>query len=126
MGATILVVDDNEAVVALLQQVLEGEGYTVIAARNGAEGLAQVVSDSPDLVVMDLKMPGMDGLEMLRLLRGSPATRLLPVIVLTGHTEVSGAVETWMSGAESYLRKPVPSHSLLGEVKRLLSSPQSK
>jgi len=126
MSATILVVDDSDAVVALVQEVLEREGYTVVTARNGAEGLAQVVSHSPDLVVMDLKMPGIDGLEMLRLLRGSPVTRLLPVIVLTGHMEVSGTVETWMSGAESYLTKPVPPHSLRREVKRLLSSTPSE
>jgi len=122
MGKTVLVVDDHPATVALVRAALEGEGFTVLSAANGAEGLAAVEEHAPDLVILDLNMPVMGGIEALRRLRQDPKTRLLPVIIATVQMDQASQVEGWMSGAERYLEKPLRVEHLLAEVKHLLAA----
>ncbi len=122
MGKTVLVVDDHPATVALVRAALEGEGFTVLSAANGAEGLAAVEAHAPDLVILDLNMPVMGGIEALRRLRQDPKTRLLPVIIATVQMDQASVVEGWMSGAERYLQKPLRIENLLAEVKQLLAA----
>jgi len=118
-GKLVLVADDDAAVVGVIHEALAKEGFTVVSAGNGAQCLALVASRRPDVVVMDLSMPSMSGMEALRSLRHDPQTRLLPVVIITGRTDFGSLVEGWMSGAESYLRKPLQMEVLVREVKRL-------
>jgi DNA-binding response OmpR family regulator len=120
MGKTVLVVDDHPATVALVRAALEDEGFSVLGAVNGAEGLAQVEAHSPDLVILDLNMPVMGGIETLRRLRLDPKTHLLPVIIATVQMDQASVIEGWMSGAERYLQKPLRVEELLAAVKQLL------
>lgn len=122
MGKKVLVVEDNPAMVALLADALIEAGYVVVSADNGKQGLALVESEKPDLVVLDLMMPVMSGLQVLRVLRGEPATQYLPVIVLTGRNGQADALEGWMGGADRYLTKPCTMAELLSAVRDMLSA----
>ncbi len=104
LGATILVVDDEELIRWSLSEHLRSEGYRVVEAENGLELLDRVASEGPDLVLTDLKMPKLGGMEALRRLRERDAD--IPVIVLTAHGAVDSAVEATRLGAKAYLSKP--------------------
>jgi two-component system nitrogen regulation response regulator NtrX len=103
MNERILVVDDDEGVREAIKLTLEYEGYTCLFARSGQEGLDRAAADSPDLVLLDVKMPGMDGLEVLRRMRERGDT--VPVIVISGHGTISTAVEATKQGAFTFLEK---------------------
>jgi CheY-like chemotaxis protein len=103
---TILIADDQPDVVGLVRALLEWEGYAVIEAADGTDALVQAQTQKPDLIVMDVRMPKMSGLEVLELLRADPALVDIPVVmlsVLTNHPEVRTALER---GAVAYLAKP--------------------
>jgi CheY-like chemotaxis protein len=103
---TILIADDQTDVVGLVRALLEWEGYTVIEASDGTDALVQARTRKPDLIVMDVRMPKMNGLEVLELLRADPALVNIPVVmlsVLTNYPEVRTALER---GAVAYLAKP--------------------
>ena len=103
MNERILVVDDDEGVRDAIKLTLEYEGYTCLCARSGQEGLDRIAADGPDLILLDVKMPGMDGLEVLRRMRerGDSA----PVIVISGHGTIGTAVEATKQGAFTFLEK---------------------
>ncbi len=115
---TILVADDDRNTVVSLREGLEGDGYEVLTAANGTEGLELVRSDSPDLIVTDLMMPGMDGMVFLKAVK--KINPYLPVIVITGHGSVETAVEALKEGAYDYLSKPVRMKEVLRQVARAL------
>jgi class 3 adenylate cyclase len=117
--ATILVVDDLPQNVRLLEAVLAPRGYTVVAAMSGREALERVASDPPDLVLLDIVMPGMDGYEVCRTLREDPATSFLPIVMITasGEQEKVVAIE---SGADDFIAKPFDHAELLARVGSLL------
>ena len=120
MSARILVVDDTAANVRLLEQVLLLAGYEVVTASSGAEGIAKVVSAQPDLVLLDVVMPGMSGYEVCRALRASPATALLPVVMVTALDPETERVKGIEAGADDFLSKPINQPELLARVKSLL------
>src|SRR6187397_2605895 len=107
----ILVIDDEAAIRDSLKMTLEYEGYDFMGAATGQEGLALAERDAPDLVLLDVKMPGMDGLEVLERLRNMYET--LPVVVISGHGTISTAVEATKKGAFDFIEKPFASERVL-------------
>jgi two-component system, OmpR family, response regulator MprA len=114
----ILVVDDERAVRESLRRALELEGYEIDLAADGGEALEQIASDEPDAVILDVLMPGVDGLEVCRRLRS--AGRELPVLMLTARDAVENRVEGLDAGADDYVTKPFALEELLARVRALL------
>jgi len=118
----ILAVDDEKHIVRLVQVNLERAGYTVVTANDGKEALEKVQTENPDLVVLDVMMPYMDGFEVLQNLRRNPATRDIPVIMLTAKAQDADVFKGWQSGVDCYLTKPFNPMELLSFVKRIFDS----
>ena len=118
--AAILVVDDEEPIQELLRFNLEKEGYLVRVAKNGQEALKQVENNQPDLLVLDLMLPGMDGLEVCRKLRSNPRFQQLPIIMLTAKGEEIDKVLGLELGADDYMTKPFSPRELLARIKARL------
>jgi two-component system alkaline phosphatase synthesis response regulator PhoP len=118
----ILAVDDEKHIVRLVQVNLERAGYTVVTASDGKEALEKVAEENPDLVVLDVMMPYMDGFEVLQNLRRNPSTRDIPVIMLTAKAQDADVFKGWQSGVDCYLTKPFNPMELLSFVKRIFDS----
>ncbi len=119
---TILVVDDEEDLLNLLEYNLEQEDFRVLLARDGVAGLEQAREHMPDLVILDIMMPKMDGVEMCRRLRQDAHLRTIPVMMLTARTEEEDQVEGLDVGADIYLGKPVSVSVIVSQAKALLRS----
>ena len=119
-AARLLVVDDVPANVKLLAQVLQLAGYEVITANSGEEGLSKVVFNNPDLVLLDVMMPGMSGYEVCRAIRADPKTALLPVVMVTAMDPDTERINGIESGADDFLAKPINQPELLARVRSLL------
>ena len=118
MRSTILIVDDDEKIVSMLRRGLAFEGYEVQTASNGAEGLNKLMDKEPDIVVLDVMMPQIDGFEVCRRLR--EAGSKVPVLMLTAKDEVQSRVTGLDTGADDYLVKPFALEELLARVRALL------
>jgi two-component system nitrogen regulation response regulator NtrX len=118
MKARILVVDDEAEIRRSLRMILEYEGYDVQEASSGPEAIALVEREPPDLAFLDIKMPGMDGLETLEKIRGSNES--LPVVIVSGHGTVSTAVEATKLGAFDFIEKPLASERVLVTIRNAL------
>jgi two-component system nitrogen regulation response regulator NtrX len=116
--AKLLIVDDEKSIRGALQQVFEYEGHEVRAASDGQEALTEAGSFHPDVIFLDVKMPGMDGLEVLRLLREQDPAAL--VVMISGHGTIDTAVEATRKGAYDFLEKPLDTDRLLVTVQRAL------
>src|SRR5262245_9150717 len=95
----VLVVDDDAILAAYMQRLLTADGHDVVVAVSGRQALTEVRAHPPDLVMLDLSMPGMDGLEVCQQLKSDPSTRLLPVLVLTGRDPADARLGAWDAGA---------------------------
>ncbi|MBP8097792.1 MAG: hybrid sensor histidine kinase/response regulator [Arenimonas sp.] len=113
---TVLVVDDQQANVRMVSALLSHSGYRVLSALSGNDGLELARSGNPDLVLLDMKMPGMDGFEVLRQLREDAASKDLPVIFLTADNERENLVRAFAAGASDYIAKPFVGKELLARV----------
>jgi DNA-binding response OmpR family regulator len=122
MGNRVLVADDHPPTVELIKDALVREGFTVATASNGRECLRMIAAEQPELVILDVVMPEVDGFKVLRTLREQPETEHLPVILLTGRAEHGDVLTGWMAGADVYLNKPCTIEELLGWVKRTLGA----
>jgi two-component system, cell cycle response regulator DivK len=122
--ARILVVEDDEMLLDLMQQTLELSDHTVRSAANGAEALAQAAADAPEIILMDIGMPIMDGYEAMRRLKADPATRRIPIIALTAHASEADRRQALDAGANDYEPKPVDFDRLLGKILTLLGRSQ--
>lgn len=121
MAERILIVDDDATMVNLLFAVLEFEGFEAIKALSGMEALRMIEEERPDLVLLDIMMPEMDGFEVLASLRKDPATKKLPVVMLTARTEDRDVFEGWRRGADEYVTKPFDPQRLVEVIRDVLA-----
>jgi putative two-component system response regulator len=117
--ARVLVVDDDTSVSTLLERLLVRDGYVVTVASDGPAALAAVAADPPDVILMDVVMPGMDGLAVCRSLKNDPTTRLTPVVLITGLADRETKINGRAAGADDFLTKPVDVQELLARVRSL-------
>jgi DNA-binding response OmpR family regulator len=122
MAKKVLVVDDEPPTVTAVELALQSEGIEVCTAADGAECLQAVATESPDLVILDVAMPVMDGFQALRVLRENAATKHLPVIMLTARDDDADIVRGWTTGVDFYLTKPFELDELLLVVRRALEA----
>jgi len=120
--STILCVDDNDNNLFMLRAILGRAGFDVLVAVDGEEGLEVARAAKPDLVLMDLMLPGIDGLEATRRLKGDDATRAMPIIALSAHEEHEKGPVAREAGCDDYARKPLDVRSLLEKIQRLLAA----
>ncbi len=116
----ILVIEDESDILEVMQHNLEREGHKVITCRNGELGLSRIRTDNPDLVVLDLMLPGMDGLEVCRQVKSDPVTCPIPIIMVTAKGEESDVVLGLGIGADDYITKPFSPRELIARVKVVL------
>ena len=117
---TILLVEDNEMNRDMLSRRLERKGYRVEVAVDGLRGVEMAVSHAPDLVLMDMSLPVLDGWEATRRLKAAPATRHVPVIALTAHAMAGDREKALQAGCDDYDTKPIELPRLLGKIEALL------
>jgi putative two-component system response regulator len=116
----VLVVDDDPAIGLLVQELLFPEGYYVTHATEGREALFLVAQAPPDLVLLDLEMPGMDGFEVCRRLKGDPATQFIPIVIVTGQGSFYARLRAWELGADDFLSKPYQGVEVRARCRSLL------
>ena len=121
MSKTVLTVDDSPSIRQMIKVTLEPAGHNVIEAGDGAQGLAKAQAGRPDLVITDLNMPVMNGMELIRALRKQPSLTGLPIVFLTGHGDVPKTVRAMKAGAVDFLTKPVDAPVLLDAVARAIA-----
>ena len=117
---TVLIVDDDATIRLLLSAGLGKQGFTVVEADDGEVGLAQFRTRRPDLALIDVAMPGMDGFQLVRLLRREASERGVPLVMLTGSDDAETRRQAFEAGAQSVLTKPVPLTSLGERLRQLL------
>jgi two-component system phosphate regulon response regulator PhoB len=122
----ILVIEDEEDILAVIHYNLAREGYRVTSRTTGEEGLQEARETSPDLVVLDLMLPGIDGMEVCRRLRKDPATARIPVVMLTAKGEEADIVGGLEMGADDYVTKPFSQKVLSARIKTVLSRKPEK
>ena len=124
-GGRVLVVDDNENNRDIVSRLLEREGYEVSTAENGALALEQIKSQPPDLVLLDVMMPVMDGIEACERMKDDPESRLIPVVIMTALGQVDDRVRAIQAGADDFLTKPVNRGELLARIQTSLRLKQT-
>jgi len=122
MAKTILVVDDERHIVRLVEVNLARAGYEVVSAYDGVEALEKIEESIPDMIVLDVMMPRMDGFEVLKKLQAAPEYKDIPVIMLTAKAQDADIFKGWQSGVSSYLTKPFNPKELLVFVQRIFQS----
>lgn len=126
MKKHVLVVDDHPPTVKLIRKALENEGLRVTGARNGAECLLAIEDERPDLVILDVIMPVMDGFQTLRVLREREETRSLPVVILSIRSDDQDILKGLSTGADIYVTKPFKMEEVVLAVRRLLQIGQEQ
>jgi two-component system, cell cycle response regulator DivK len=118
--AKVLLVEDNEMNRDMLSRRLSRQGYEVVIAKDGADGVAMAGAECPDLVLMDMSLPVLDGWEAAQRLKADPTTRAIPVIALTAHAMAADREKALAAGCDDYDTKPVELPRLLEKMQRLL------
>jgi two-component system alkaline phosphatase synthesis response regulator PhoP len=125
MNQLIVVIEDEEDIRELIRYNLDKEGYRVLAANSGEKGLEVVMNSMPDLIVLDLMLPGIDGLQVCRQLKADPKTKNIPVVMVTARGEEPDVVSGLELGAEDYVSKPFSPKVLVARVKTVLRRSQA-
>lgn len=120
---TVLVVDDEETIRLIFKTRLNAAGYDVVTASSGKEALAAMEQESPDIVLLDVMMPEMNGFATCRAIRENPAWKKLPVLMITGLHRDTDALEGRQSGATDFMTKPVDHNDLTLRIRKLIGSP---
>jgi CheY-like chemotaxis protein len=119
----ILVVEDNAMNLELVSDILEAHGYEVFQAQGGVEALETAVREQPDLILMDLQLPEMDGLEATRMLKKDPSTRSVKVVALTAHAMLGDEEKAREAGCTGYIAKPINTRTFADVIGRFLTEP---
>lgn len=117
---TVLLVEDNEDNLAVYRTILDHVGYAVVEARDGEEGLARATSEKPDVILMDISIPKIDGWEVTRRLKAENDTKDIPIIALTAHALDEDREKAFSVGCDGYLAKPIEPRRVVEEVERLV------
>lgn len=125
MAAHILVVDDSDLMTELAAEFLEQAGYRVSAVNDPRLAMLEIETGRPDLIVLDVDMPWLSGLDVLKMIRETPACAHLPVIMITAHGQTHRIVASFGQGASDYIFKPYDGRDLVGRVRRALSVKQA-
>jgi DNA-binding response OmpR family regulator len=120
MGKKVLLVDDEPRLLLLVKSRLVASGYEVITAADGEEALAKIASEKPDLVILDVMMPKLDGLQVCEQIKNNEALAKIPVIILSAKNQQDTIMEAMKVGADGYMIKPFRPEALLKEVKKFL------
>jgi CheY-like chemotaxis protein len=120
MGERILIVDDNPTNLKLVAVLLSAEGYEVRTAADAEEALAELARERPRLILMDLQLPGMDGLTLTRRLKADPATQDIPILALTAYAMKGDEQKARDAGCDAYITKPIDTRALPGQIARFL------
>ncbi|MFA5351358.1 MAG: response regulator transcription factor, partial [Candidatus Omnitrophota bacterium] len=120
MKEKILIIEDEKDIVKMLEYNLKKEGFQVISSRDGEEALDMAVRDNPDLVILDLMLPGLDGLEVCKILKKEAKTAQIPIIMLTAKSQESDKVVGLELGADDYVTKPFSPRELVARIKAVL------
>jgi two-component system cell cycle response regulator DivK len=123
---TILLVEDNEMNRDMLSRRLERKGFRVLTAEDGQQGVDLAIQEQPDLILMDMSLPVLDGWGATRLLKGSPETKDIPVIALTAHAMAKDEKEAYQAGCDDFDTKPVELSRLLEKITAALEKSKSK
>jgi CheY-like chemotaxis protein len=122
MSARILIIEDNEAAMDLMVYLLHTSGYRTFSAENGAEGLRLAKQELPDLIVCDINLPEMDGLEVLRLLKENSGARSIPIVAVTALAIVGDRERLLRAGFDGYISKPIDPEIFVAQMEALLRS----
>lgn len=119
-GEKVLLVDDTRLNRELAKDILDFQGYSIIEASNGQEGIDRARHDDPDLILLDIELPDMSGLEVIRLLKDDPRTKAIPVVVFTAHSEAGNQDDITASGCAGFIMKPFDVASFAQKVAEFL------
>ncbi len=123
MSATILCIEDNEQNLYLITFMLEAAGHAVLQARSGKEGIEVAERTRPDLILLDIQLPEMDGYEIARRLRSNPALAKTPLVAVTSYAMVGDREKALEAGCDDYVEKPINPETFVAQIARHLSGP---
>ena len=126
MPEKILIIDDEENIVLLAETNLEMCGYKVITAQDGKQGLEMAQKEKPDLIILDIRLPEIDGWEVCRRLKNSTDTRNIPIVFLTAHAQENDINKGLSLGAEEFITKPFIPEDMAQRIKKILAQKQNK
>ncbi|GAF69216.1 unnamed protein product [marine sediment metagenome] len=122
----ILVVEDNEINIYLCSRIIKSSGYEVIEARSGEEGVELTIKEKPDLIIMDIQLPGIDGYEATKRLRKSEADGEIPIIALTSYAMAEDKKKALKAGCTGYIKKPINPETFMDGIKKFLEVKDEK
>jgi len=120
MKRTILVIEDNEQNMYLCTYILTSRGYDVVQARSGRDGIASALEHQPDLIILDIQLPEMDGYAVAHELKGNPETKSIPVVAVTSYAMMGDRERILAAGCEGYMEKPINPETFMGEIENHL------
>ncbi len=120
--ARILVVEDNEENIELIDYLLRAYGYSALLARDGREGIRIALEQSPDLILLDLRMPGIDGYEVAAKLKGEPSLARTPIVAVTASAMVGDRERIAAAGFDGYIQKPIEPETFIGKIEQFIPS----